>query len=468
MNINIKNTTRIVQLAVILIMLFAQSNYIFISYAETKHDSKKNILDKVIMVSKQLEYGNAPNFMTVEAIRELGYGSCEDYSFILANELLDLGVPNRQIGFSTFDGRDHAMLEVRYDQKWVLADPTIGILYNYGFTEILGNPQLADQYYGEPLENRGGYFGSDFFKDVKYVSHPKLLEFTEIPNSLFTVNVNYEQPESDIKREFMIEQETVIKINWDNTIDVNLLELNLSNTDAYIKILDRDDKTMLFPSNDYYSIYVNDVERRNGEIQLMVTPRKATLLVVNLSLLAKRENLEKKIKYDSPLATYISFTDGPVKVDYIKLISGDDQLYSVNIGDPTEEKRSNSFVYANDYFGFDLPSNGWGEIEKEEDINYRVAQFYENSIYKHSVIMIRPDVNLLKKANKAILKIRYKNSNKGSENPSLLSIYDPEEQVYRKLASLESSETWTEKDIEVDVNLLKKTLGFNYFTSTKK
>jgi hypothetical protein len=234
--------------------------------SEYRNEDIDVLLTMVEKVSQDLKPGTVPGFVTIEFLREYGYGSCGEYNLLLMDDLEKLGIESRSYGIKTTDGRTHAVLDVKIGDKWVLTNPMMGIVYKHSFWDMLEHPKLADEYWGTALSERGAYYDSDFFAKVMYFVLPKMNEMTAIPmqGDLLSIT-NGEIQMQDHVIHIDKESDSVL-IKWNRELQPKFLSLK-SLTD-FMLIDPMTANKRVIPASQQVEIYITEDQRSQGELRL--------------------------------------------------------------------------------------------------------------------------------------------------------------------------------------------------------
>lgn len=103
---------------------------------------------------------------TIAQLRKIGEGHCGHFGRLLAARLAERGYQSTLVGVSgAVSGPTHLVVEVHKDGQVWTADPTYNVVYPYAVAELFANPDLAETWYGEPIESREWqrYTGRSFF-----------------------------------------------------------------------------------------------------------------------------------------------------------------------------------------------------------------------------------------------------------------------------------------------------------------
>lgn len=103
-----------------------------------------NLVNKV---HKSIKYGNGDqDALFTDEVLKVGEGHCGHYSRMLFTELLKLHYSPEIISIKTFDGRHHAMIQVKTkNNNVVLLDATTNIIYKNDAGEIIHNPYIINK-----------------------------------------------------------------------------------------------------------------------------------------------------------------------------------------------------------------------------------------------------------------------------------------------------------------------------------
>jgi len=445
----------------LLVLLFITLNYHNTnSYSNgigiEKNQAVSNLLRETQEVSKLIKPGVGPNFLSYQGIISYGYGDCGEYVYLLKERLLQKDIPSRAVEICTIDKRIHSVLEVRVDGHWIIADPTIGIVYKSGLKEILEDPLRADSYWGQPLINRGDYYlGKSFYDNINYLTDYVDDSNVTIPMDLAIYAYSGDEKETDNNNCSLVNGEKLV-ISWNQEYEPVFLTIEASKPFT-INFEGREvqDQSILTPFKTYIFI-LNNQQKKERKVNLTVQYKGADKIKINTTLLAPRENVEKNAMIHAPVSSYLEFTDGTVDVDKIIIYGNDQVIFSVDVGLFGQEQEPYNMVYSNDIIGVNPPLNGWGPILEEGTKNYRTAQYYENSVYNHSVIILNPEIKILSNLKVSHLEIWYR---KKDQNPSFLNIYDPRINSYIRVGELTPNNAWTSAKYSIEPEILTATLG---------
>lgn len=125
---------------------------------------------------------NLPPKYLIDKLKTAKYACCGDYCYITAKVLNLAGIKSRYI-FT----KQHLLLEVYCDKKWILIDPTFGIVYdqNYFFSKnynILLLPNFG-------LNNNSNNYRNSFFVIRNYMINMSLN--ATLKNSLYKSTLDY-------------------------------------------------------------------------------------------------------------------------------------------------------------------------------------------------------------------------------------------------------------------------------------
>jgi hypothetical protein len=448
------------KIILLLILLLVVTGLCYVGYTFAVPNS---ILNEVVIVSKELKPGFAVNYLSENTYKNLGYGHCGIYVYLLQKELERKNLSSRVVGLRTTDNRSHSLLGVLQNNKWVLADPTIGIVYKNSFVEILQNPSLANNYFGDPIKDRGNYYGKDFFEKAYLISFVSI-DYTTIPADYIKASINTKTQQNTVSLPVIITYDKTINISFKlpkgsrplfisiiSSHDFKIKNKNIGDN-QFSPLLDKfSSKNILLRDKDFK----NDTLSYSLEFNKENNDEKVTLATYFMD---KRENIEKYIDIYAPLSSYISFTGGPVKVDSIEVLSNGKQIYTIDIGNSRMEKDNYRYIYADDYLGNTTPINGWGTIEYEGKISYRTAQYYPDSKNNYSIVTFIPRIKYNSIIKNTYIKIRYKKDNlTNQEQNSFVNIYDVKTKKYIPIGQLESVGDWKEISIPFNSQLIKNT-----------
>ncbi len=208
----------------------------------TKVDIIRNAIFKI---HKNLIYGRG--LLGAMSLKEMmGEGNCGHYAYAASTLLSNFST----VGISIWgkSGEVHRILEIYLGDKWHALDPTLGVLYENSFLELLKNPDLATKNIPlisiknqEMLKVYGPHLYSNVLKyDYNVDSNFKLAEYDTFKGADPLINFN------DIKRITSIRflqneilEEGALKVTvvfFKNLKPVKELEVDITSTKPYHEI----------------------------------------------------------------------------------------------------------------------------------------------------------------------------------------------------------------------------------------
>ncbi len=339
------------------------------------------ILLKVVRdVSTKYEPGSVPTSWSEEKYKNDGFATCAQYAQILQNNLLKIGVPSRLWSITTFALQFHGLVEVFIKNKWVLVDPTIGIVYKNSFFEILKNPSLANRYIGSPFLGRGDTYGSSFFEKTAVINSDLNLSF--LSDNIGLIDSNDIIDESKIRLEingvrvpfnesFIIKNPLTVSIKWPHDISPpSFLSLNFTNS---IRIENKKSEYINL-NNSSAVIYAPHFINSKNEILLLVTKNSLEATKLQIRPWIKRTDADIIVKSRVPNEALFLFEGRKENIDSMKVICGNTIAWALDIGDVNSENLYWSYLFSRPNTKERNPDN-WSELFNENNISYRTTEW---------------------------------------------------------------------------------------------
>ncbi len=123
-------------------------------------------------ISNYLEYSGErlvkfENLSLEETILKNGYGHCGHFGFLLVSEIKKRGGKSYLWDIMKANGIFHSLAEVYDEEKkaWIVADPTVGIIYEDNLSNLINNSDKKEVKLNDPKKANqfSMYYGTNFF-----------------------------------------------------------------------------------------------------------------------------------------------------------------------------------------------------------------------------------------------------------------------------------------------------------------
>lgn len=270
--------------------------FMFVScFGNTQMDSEISDIQKTVnKVSNSFQYGiGSMDTEFNDEIIKYGEGHCGHYSWVLLREFLKQGYSGEIISITTYNHRNHAMVEIerKTDYKKILVDATTNLVYDYSVEDILKNPLLSKQRHGRsksPTYSNLAFWGT--IKTIRYLPYIGYKTLDNIQNiKVDNPNIFYKKP-NGLYASFDKKYNTYTATKMSSSIKVNF-EILFKKQNRLSSIVIEPYDINTYPSKLLLKCMDNNQIIYNNFLKI-----KRSLLIVNI--VEPKKQYCKKLKFE--------------------------------------------------------------------------------------------------------------------------------------------------------------------------